>query len=648
MSNDLSSLNSEFSEEQNWLQEETFVVSASRVKENIKKAAASVTVINSEQIELMGANNLSEVLSTIAGIGIERNNVYWNEIESRGIKELVSKQILVMIDGHSLDGQLVNGGATSTFDKMNLDNVERIEVIKGPASALYGANAFTALINIITKKAEDIDATEVKVKVGSYDTKEINILFGEKYDDLAVVANINISNTDGYSYFLQSDASGNSGHVDTNREWFKSDLNIKYKDFYFTASYMDRKEGPNFGISGNLTNDTEGNMKYYYAEAGYNKDINKKIDINTRIYTDIMKFYNIWEFWEGGFILEAGGTNEKKGVEVLSIYNVNDKFTMVFGGNYERHEQYDIISKSNYYIENDGSYTSLSSITDFTDTDQTWAPDATRDVWALYLNNIYDISDDIRFTFGARYDRYSDIGSNISPRGGITWQVNKYNTVKLMYGEGFRAPSFSDLYNSNNSVILAGADKPEKVKTYEFSYETKLSNDLNSKVTLFYNDFSDLIQKDASGAQYYNAKAVTKGLEIDAKYELNRGSYIAANYTYVDTEDKLIGGEKPDVAKHKGNIAFNYRLNKVFNIYNHLFIKGKTKRLLNDSRNDLSGYAVFNTAIKAKDLYKNLELKLSVNNIFDKNYYSPSNIGSVASDYRQPGRNFMFEAKYIF
>lgn len=95
------------------------------------------------------------------------------------MKTWFSEKVLILLNEHSLNS-LRNGGATVQYDKINLENVERIEVVRGPASALYGENAFTALINVITKKAEDIDGTIASVKLGSYNTKTFNLLFGKK------------------------------------------------------------------------------------------------------------------------------------------------------------------------------------------------------------------------------------------------------------------------------------------------------------------------------------------------------------------------------------------------------------------------------------------------------------------------------------
>ena len=230
-------------DEMQWLEEETFVVSASRVKENIKKTSASVNVIDEEMIEVSGIKNISELLNTVPGISVTQGNIFFNEIEVRGIKDFTSKQVLFMIDGHSIDALLLNGGAAPILDKISLDNIKRVEIVKGPASALYGANAFTALINIITKDAADINGVIVNSKIGSYNTKEINLLYGKQFDELSLVANINVKDTDGNKVYVKQDRANKSA---TNNPYLKqltANIKVNYKDFYMNSMYLKEMMG---------------------------------------------------------------------------------------------------------------------------------------------------------------------------------------------------------------------------------------------------------------------------------------------------------------------------------------------------------------------------------------------------------------------
>jgi len=143
-------------EELRYLKAETYVITASRIPENIKKTASSVTVITDRQIRQMGARNLIDVLETVPGWSNYYSFNGFNLANARGIASLSTSAILVMINSHPLNENW-SGGALYTYDTMPLDNIKRIEFVRGPGSALYGANAFAGVINIITKEAEDVD-----------------------------------------------------------------------------------------------------------------------------------------------------------------------------------------------------------------------------------------------------------------------------------------------------------------------------------------------------------------------------------------------------------------------------------------------------------------------------------------------------------
>lgn len=626
-----------------WLKEETFVISASKVKENINKTPASVYVITDTMISKMNVNNILDVLATVPGIGITQSNISIKEIEVRGIKDWFSKQVLFMIDGHSLDANLINGGATRSFGKLGLDNISRIEIIKGPASSLYGANAFTALINIITKDAKDIDGTIVKTKLASFNTKEANLLHGKKYNDLSVVLNINVQTSDGDKQFVQQDKNSKSGYTNPYLKTLQTNIKLNYKDFSFTTMYLKNEDGQYYGALGALNDETVTKNDYFFSELKHDAKITQNLDITTRLYIDKYTFDNIYELAEDGNKMINGGTNQKNGLESFFSYKFTDNYNIIFGAMYEKHKQFDDTTIQNF---DPVTFTALGSMTNYSGTQYSF-PNINRKMWAGYINNLYDISENIRLTFGARYDNYDDFASNVSSKAGVSWQINSNNIFKFMYGEGFRAPTFAELYNSN--VVVTGNTnlKSEEVRSYETTLSTKVSQSLDTKVTLFNNDYSDLIVK--SGNVYNNVgKTNTRGLEFETKYSLNRGSYFMTNYTYQEAKDKLTNEDLPNIAKHKANIFLNYRLTHNIHSFNHIFIKGTTKRASGDNRDGVSAFALLNSSIIIKNLYKDVIVKASVNNVLNSRAYDPSKDGLTQDDYERSGRNISLTLTYNF
>lgn len=647
-------------DEIDWLKEETTVISASKVKEDIDKTPASISVIDEELIEKIGLNTLSDVLNTVAGINVTQSNIFLKEIESRGIKDWFSKQILFLVDGHPIDANFINGGATWSYAETSLYNVKRIEIIKGPASSLYGANAFTALVNIITKNIKDIDGVETVIKKGSFNTTELNLLLGKEVNsEVGVLANLNFYETDGKSINVQSDSKGNSGVTNPYSKRFKADLKIDYDDFYLLFSYFQREDGSHFGAANAVNDETIAKNYYGFAEVGHEKDLTSILNLKTKIYLDLYSFDNTWELYSEGYPTSSYTdgmkminkvTNEKRGIETLATFDASDSYILSLGAMYEKHKQYDITTIQNF-DPSDGS--ALSQMTDYSNTNGTFAPDVSRSLKTIYLNNIYDTSEKIRITVGARYDEYDDFGSNLSFRGGVSNQINNNNTLKVMYGEGFRAPTFAELYNKSNVINGNSTLDAETVKTYEISLNSRLSNRWSLKTTTFNSDYDELIV--LSGSKYINRdKTNTKGIEFETNYDLQRGSYINANYSYIVAKDEISDSDLPDVARQKANLMVNTRINKNLNLFNHVRVKSKVKRDDSDPREDLAGYAVVNTSMLIKNFYnKDTQLKISINNLLDKKYYDPSRYDSshtnlYKDDYQNSGRNFMFEIKHMF
>ena len=642
-------LESTLDNEREWLEEETFVVSASRVKESIKKTAASVSIIDEKMIEAMGANTLLDVLRTVPGLGVHQSQLFNQEIESRGVKTWFSEKVLLLLDGHSLNS-LRNGGATLQYDTLNLENVQRIEVIRGPASALYGENAFTALINIITKKAEDIDGTLASIKVGSYNTQTYNLLFGKKIDDISITTNLNYVTSDGYKAFVAQDAIGNSGYTNPSTEKTSLNLNVDSKGFYFMGQYTDRKEGPRFGVSKVLTERTLFNYESYFLEAGYKSEISDTFSLHNRVYYDNSTPENKIEvfpkgfpapFYSDGILAISSAKEEKKGIELLLTYQ-EESITLVSGMMYEKQSISNPFEIQNYHPITLAPFTGLTELSPALRS----IAEVDREVYAFYTELLYDINDDIRLTLGGRYDNFSDIGDTFNPRVGATWQANDNNNFKVMYGEAFRAPTFAELYNQNNPAIVGNPNlNPETIKTFELSYTNSDIDNTEITVTYFQNDITDIIQIDSTGKHQNSGDIETKGLEAELKYNLGRGSYILANYTHQDPQNITTASEMSGVSKHKAYAAVNYRIDKIYNFYVDANYKSEQFRSLGDTRVEVANSIISNVTLLMKNIFvEDMKLRLSVYNMFDEQTYDSAS----PYDYPLAERSFMAELTYKF
>jgi outer membrane cobalamin receptor len=163
--------------------EEQIVVSALKKPSSVLKSPSIMSVISARQIKQMGFRTLVDVLKIVPGFYISMDETGEREIAVRGVLDDASQKVKVLIDGHSIN-DVWRGGAMWNFDDLPVENIKRIEIIRGPGSALYGQNAFLAVVNIITKDTDDIDGIQLTASGGSFDTQNYNILFGKEYGDL--------------------------------------------------------------------------------------------------------------------------------------------------------------------------------------------------------------------------------------------------------------------------------------------------------------------------------------------------------------------------------------------------------------------------------------------------------------------------------
>jgi outer membrane receptor protein involved in Fe transport len=220
----------------------------------------------------------------------------------------------------------------------------------------------------------------------------------------------------------------------------------------------------------------------------------------------------------------------------------------------------------------------------------------------------------------------------------------------LLYGSAFRAPNFNELYD----VLHGDPDlDPEEVDTYQVSLGAEVTPSFSGQITWYQNRIKNAIDpRMKSGFDFLQAinysTMRSQGLEIEMRYELGRGSYLALNYTNQLSLKRMFQWFVP---RHTGNIMANIRLSRYLNLYTSCHFEDGFRRQRGDKRDDMSGYAIFNTTLIAQKFlkdYEGLELRTSVYNLFDKDYTSPAGYQELPQDIPRPGRNFMVEARYKF
>lgn len=648
---------------------EDIIISATKLIQHLEEAPAIATVISEKEIRNMGARNLLDVLKRVPGLAVSIVTGYGKfGVESRGIISPSSERVLLMIDGHRVN-ESIRGTGIWHFGDMTVENIKRVEVVRGPLFAIHGANAFAAMINVVTKDAKDIDGVDARVGSGSFDTRHYNILAGSKKSDKSkfeIAGMVDYFDTNGAKLHIDRDAAGGSG--DTVYQIDKTDVSLKmaYGDFTFNSRYLERNgDGGYVGPLNVLSDKSREEVRHFLGDLKYAHSLSKIIDLKFKAYFDQFEWFSFVEILPGGVspLFPDGmiGTPEVKnrttGLEVQVDFSIGEKNTLTAGTLYEKIEQFDVKHSANFDPTTDPPL-HLGSLQDVTSWGN-WNRDVNRYISAIYLQDIWKITPKVEATLGIRHDRYSDFGETTNPRFGMVWRYSANTIAKFLYGEAFRAPSFVELYNENNPVQRGNADlDPEKIKTFEVSLESGFFEKYKTRFTYFYSEIDDLIRERKPDWRYENLdEAVVDGIEAEGAHYFNKSSNIYVNYTYQNARDKNTHHRLPDVAAQKGNVGFNLAFGRYVNINANLLVVGPRPRDSRDSRDRVDGYEVVDLTLIGKNFFKNLEIRGSIYNLFDESYADPEKYTDplqrkglllLEDDYPREGRSFVLEARYKF
>jgi outer membrane cobalamin receptor len=659
---------------------------ASLKPQKVEEAPGIVSVITAQQIKDMGARDLNDVLKTIPGFQLPISFWYANTYSVRGLPQIFNNRVLVMMDGVSLN-EPYYGQSNTNWADMPLNNVKRIEIIRGPGSALYGTYAFLAVINIITNKAEDIDGVEFSAGGGSWNTQHHYILAGKKKGDFSISGYADYRKSDGYdNYFIQQDlvtllysyvpflpsASMAPGKIQVPLDSKRFDLRLGYNNLEFQFKAQGYERGmpfPGYAI-------TEGfrqSDKSYIGQAIYRYDTGKNLSLSLKgnYYYRKQRLHGqayppgifgalIPGFGAQGFFTE--GISGNLIVEDYSFflqsqfdYKLSDENMFTFGLEFSNLKTNKPTSLLNIDpmtgLQSDTLHDLGGAAAGFMDRD------ADRNIVAAFAQDSWQIGERLNLTAGLRFDHYSEFGSTINPRISLVWKLQKNTNIKLLYGQAFRAPVFSELYIISTSAVGNESLKPEKVKSFEIGINHKLTSNVNASLNYFYNELTDVILPtgrivvEGWPQQLENSgKVNSQGIEAELKANFEKNTYAYFNYSYAKAKDELTNEVIPNVANNLFNFGINVGWWKYLNANLNVNYVGDRKRGLlagfPDPRDPIKAYSLFDLTLRAQNFWKNTEIIFSVHNLFDTKYTDPEELGVIYYDFPREGKQVL--GKVIF
>lgn len=628
-----------------WIHEEQFVTTATKTLEKISKSGASVSIITREDLIKMGARNLMDALKRLSGFSVQETFIGIPAIEVRGALTPDSEKVLFMIDGHSVNNNLVNGSATWVYNNFSIEDIKQVEVVKGPGSALYGANAFVAVINIITETSDDIKGFEVTFGSESDTTRKLNLQVGKEISDIKIAANLNILESNGTRQYIENDGVSNSGYTYDWQDRYDFSVNIQSKHFELFGKYIDQRRGPFIGIGNALNDESIQDYTEYFLDFRYHQQLSSKINFSGKIYIDEFKTKNYWEIlpegaipgYPDGLLGSPTTKNQKIGAEIELEFQLTNTNKLLSGIHFEHQSQFAVTHTTNF---NPNTFAPLGTYSDISDTGN-WNDSQNRDIAAFFLQDIWDINKQLRLILGARYDRYSDFGDSTNPRASVTWEFMNDLNLSASYGKAFRAPSFAELYNINNPSIVGNSElNPEKIETFEISIHGKITKRNQFKVTGFKNYIKNLIERDSANIYQNTGKLDIQGMELELSSRLSGGSSFDINYTYQQAENKLTDQQQHHIPKHKASAGFNYRHSQFISAFIGVNYSGKLSKKTSHTydQESLKEKTSVDTSVNLTNKTKNLNISVSIYNLFNNKNSVPSS--DIPTGGSTPPRHF--------
>lgn len=681
--------------------EEEFLSIATGQKQLIAKAPAVASVITADDIAALGATTLEEILETVPGIHVSLSSTYLSPIVSvRGVYTDKNPQVLMLVNGVPITQLHFGDRGGRSFP---VRDIARIEVIRGPGSAVYGADALAGVINVITKTAEQIGGTEAGVRGGSFDTAEGWFLHGTRWGEVDVAFSAQASHTDGdSSRRVSSDAqsvfdtilaplgftpaSRAPGPFDTrNPESVDVRLDLKYHDLQLRAwNWRQEDVGVGPGLALALDPDGSAGGNNWLIDLGWStQDLAPDTTLELRAsYMDV-NVKTKQTLFPAGTVLPIGAdgniritppfrlirfTDGYRGnpefyeqharAEAVLTWNGLEKHSLRFAAGLSSQEESGkerknfgpgVLDLANRQC-NPGLCTVDGALTDVTGTPNVFIEDQDRDVIYASLQDQWQIANDWNLTAGLRYDDYSDFGSTVNPRVALVWDVHTDITAKLLYGRAFRAPSFAELFIINNPVALGNPDlKPETTNTYELALDWRPGFAWRLGLNIFQYEIDDLIAFESTGSAQIAAnvgRQQGEGLEFEAEWQALDSLRIVANFATQSAEDKRLGEDTARAPENTAYLRAHWAFAPDWSATTEVRWVADRNREAADPRDPVEDYTLLNLNLMREHIAGRLDLGLRVKNLLDENAREPSPTEAVPSGSLIPD-DFLLEERSV-
>ena len=524
----------DFEMREDFLRTSEIVVTATRTRRLLEELPVTTEIITREEIDEKGAESLVDILEHRPGVTTATSSTGENFVYLNGVD---SKRILILVDNIPLSGKLND---RIPLNRIDSDIVDRVEIVKGPGSAIYGSRAMGGVINVITRDYSPDPSLGIRTRAGSNGLYSIGSRLSGSGAGLDYLLSVDYLEEGGYSTTEEIEI----------RDLHSAGADLKLGTSSGAAGTFEVKAGyRSDGIDSESLfmggfSSNESTVETMSASLFWNRDLGRRAD------ADIAAYYNdterIYESRMIGSPMPAGSdttTDVLAGVRSDFSFQAHDMLNVDAGIDYSNNE---------YRNDRLGE-------------------EKTRDKTGLFLQLESSPIEDLTLIAGGRYDWITDLDPYFSPRASAMYGVGGELKLRGSWGRGFRAPSFVELYSDfqipipGMPLFIAGNPdlEPEKSEGFSLGVEYMLGELMLAGVNLFQNRFEDMIvdyRADAITFSYLNVEEATfRGIETQARLYLRDDLTMLAAYNYTDI-DKEGDIAVSTISPHTGMIGINYAL----------------------------------------------------------------------------------------
>lgn len=673
-----------------------YVVTATRTALEKKEVPNAVQVIKREEMENLGATNVLNALALANNINLSTKGMAGNAVMVRGMN---TNHVLILVDGKRMaDEQTSSTQNVYQLQRLSLSNIERVEIVRGAASALYGSDALGGVINIITKKSEQPQLT-VGLSTGS---DEVNNWY--RYD-FGKQGKFSGSFDMRFTDVRENNVDGNSGIYGPKQDFnFKGTWDLgNTKELELAAGYYNEHSRAKYADSGVKDGDTVvDTSRMVSLPSGMQMptmgtfDGDQMTNVNKREWYDYKRYdYSLTYSGEkqyGDYMLRAYYSKLKKENRLFnsredlvgtlnrftSMANPGKTFEDIFGSNYPRYD-WDKSEYVTYGVEGKETLklSDAHTLTYGAEYRNTGA-EGTRlglngdnahnvtqngvtkgysekdiDTVAAYVQDVWKVNDNLTLIPSVRYDHDDTFGGEASPKLGATYALSDNSRVKANWGKGYKAPTVAEMYMAMHRAMGAAVVniygnpdlQPEKSNSWDISFEAEKGR-TTGKATYFHSKVDNLITTDSNkryldGYRYENiSEAEIQGVELEVGQQFDANWGLKATYNYLDAVNSKTNARLSSRARQNGTVQLTYTDNKENPFSATLWSQWYQDYLYNSENYT---YNLINFAVNKK-INKNLRVFAGIDNIFDKRFAQNAD----ASNFDTDGRTWRVGAEMTF